>query len=130
MIPVADGFFLNECSIFLLIVYVMTITMKAWFRVLAAAFKSPAPAQAIAGVSVLILVLYTGYVIPQPYMIGALRWITYIDVRQPPSGLAGPARSNRFDISASQIWVRGADSQRVPHRERCLLSTRPSGTRL
>ncbi|KAI0930785.1 hypothetical protein AcV7_004877 [Taiwanofungus camphoratus] len=64
---------------FLLIVYVMTITMKAWFRVLAAAFKSPAPAQAIAGVSVLILVLYTGYVIPQPYMIGALRWITYID---------------------------------------------------
>lgn len=62
-------------SIFLLFVYSMTLTMKAWFRALAAAFKSAAPAQAIAGVSVLILVLYTGYTIPQPYMIGALRWL-------------------------------------------------------
>lgn len=59
----------------------MTITMKAWFRTLAAAFKSAAPATTIAGLSTLILVLYTGYSIPQPYMIGALRWITYINVR-------------------------------------------------
>ncbi|OBZ76087.1 Brefeldin A resistance protein [Grifola frondosa] len=48
-------------------------------RGLAAAFKSPAPAQAIAGLSTLILVLYTGYTLPQPYMIGALRWITYLN---------------------------------------------------
>lgn len=59
----------------------MTITMKAWFRALAAAFKDPAPAQTVAGVSILLLVLYTGYTIPQPSMIGALRWITYINVR-------------------------------------------------
>lgn len=58
----------------------MTITMKAWFRLMAASFNSAAPAQAIAGVSVLILTLYTGYNIPQPDMIGALRWITYINV--------------------------------------------------
>ncbi|KAI0649902.1 pleiotropic drug resistance ABC transporter [Trametes meyenii] len=64
---------------FLLFVFIMTITMKAWFRALAAAFKSAAPAQAIAGLSTLILVLYTGYSIPQPYMIGALRWITWIN---------------------------------------------------
>ena len=54
--------------------------MKAWFRALAAAFKSPAPATAVAGLSTLILVLYTGYSLPMPYMIGALKWITYINV--------------------------------------------------
>ena len=60
----------------------MTITMKAWFRALAAAFGSPAPAQTVAGLAMLLLVLYTGYSIPQPTMIGALRWITYINVSE------------------------------------------------
>ncbi|OSX63435.1 hypothetical protein POSPLADRAFT_1074039 [Postia placenta MAD-698-R-SB12] len=69
----------GQFFIFLLFVYSMTLTMKAWFRGLAAAFQNAAPAQAVAGVSVLILTLYTGYNIPQPYMIGALRWITYIN---------------------------------------------------
>ncbi|KZT65216.1 hypothetical protein DAEQUDRAFT_716908 [Daedalea quercina L-15889] len=64
---------------FLLFVFTMTITMKAWFRSLAALFKSAAPAQAVAGISVLILTLYTGYTIPQPSMIGALRWLTYLN---------------------------------------------------
>ncbi|KAH9927376.1 pleiotropic drug resistance ABC transporter [Amylocystis lapponica] len=64
---------------FLLFVYTMTITMKGFFRMVAAAFNDPAPAQTIAGIAVLILVLYTGYSLPQPYMIGALRWITYIN---------------------------------------------------
>ncbi|KAI9065216.1 pleiotropic drug resistance ABC transporter [Trametes sanguinea] len=65
--------------IFLLFVFIMTITMKAWFRSLAAAFMSAAPAQAIAGLTTLVLVLYTGYSLPQPYMIGALKWITWIN---------------------------------------------------
>ncbi|GBE83477.1 pleiotropic drug resistance ABC transporter [Sparassis latifolia] len=64
---------------FLLLIFSMTITMKAWFRGVAAAFNDPAPAQTIAGLSTLLMVLYTGYAIPQPYMIGALRWITYIN---------------------------------------------------
>src|SRR6266481_115292 len=68
-------------SIFFIFLFVMALTMKAWFRALAAAFKSEATAQAVAGMSVLVLVLYTGYAIPQPSMIGALRWITYINVR-------------------------------------------------
>ena len=59
----------------------MTITMKAWFRALSAAFRSAAPAQAFGGMSILVLTIYTGYTIPQPSMIGALRWITYINVR-------------------------------------------------
>ncbi|KAF7798180.1 hypothetical protein EIP86_009397 [Pleurotus ostreatoroseus] len=57
----------------------MTITMKAWFRALSAAFRSAAPAQAFGGMSILVLTIYTGYTIPQPSMIGALRWITYIN---------------------------------------------------
>jgi hypothetical protein len=40
--------------------------MKAFFRAIAAAFKTPAPAQSVAGLMVLILILYTGYSIPKP----------------------------------------------------------------
>lgn len=58
----------------------MALAMKAFFRGLAAAFKKAAPAQAIAGVLLLALSLYTGYQIPKPSMIGALRWISYINV--------------------------------------------------
>lgn len=59
----------------------MCLTMKAWFRALAASFKSEASTQAMAGLSLLVVILYTGYAIPKPYMIGALRWIMYINVR-------------------------------------------------
>ena len=55
--------------------------MKAYFRAIAAWFSDPTPAQSVAGVSLLVLTLYTGYNIPEPYMIGALRWITYINAR-------------------------------------------------
>ena len=54
--------------------------MKAWFRAVAAAFGDPAPAQTVAGLMLISLVLYTGYAIPKPSMIGALRWITYVNV--------------------------------------------------
>jgi ATP-binding cassette subfamily G (WHITE) protein 2 (SNQ2) len=54
--------------------------MKAWFRAVAAAFGDPAPAQTVAGLMLLTLVLYTGYTIPKPSMIGALRWISWTNV--------------------------------------------------
>lgn len=57
----------------------MSLTMKAWFRAVAAGFGAPAPAQTVAGILLLALVLYTGYAIPKPSMIGALRWISYIN---------------------------------------------------
>ena len=59
--------------------------MKAYFRALAAWFTDPTPAQSAAGVTLLALTLYTGYNIPEPYMIGALRWLTYINVCISPS---------------------------------------------
>lgn len=60
--------------IFLLFTFSVTLTMKAFFRGLAASFTQEAGAQAVAGLGVLVLVIYTGFTIPTPSMIGALRW--------------------------------------------------------
>ena len=68
-------------SVFFLFIFTVTMAMKSFFRGLAAAFTTGAPAQAIAGIMLLALSLYTGYNIPIPSMIGALRWISYINVR-------------------------------------------------
>ena len=46
----------------------MTLIMKAFFRALAASFSRESTAQAVAGVGILGLVLYTGYTIPKPSM--------------------------------------------------------------
>src|ERR1700761_2225502 len=67
-------------STFFLFIFTMAVVMKAWFRCVAAAFGDPAPAQTVAGIMLLLLVLYTGYTIPKPSMIGALKWISYINV--------------------------------------------------
>ncbi|KDQ56528.1 hypothetical protein JAAARDRAFT_47935 [Jaapia argillacea MUCL 33604] len=66
-------------NVYLQVIFIMSQVLKSWFRLLAAAFSDPAPSQAFGGVVMLGLVLYTGYNIPKPYMIGALKWITYID---------------------------------------------------
>jgi ATP-binding cassette subfamily G (WHITE) protein 2 (SNQ2) len=67
-------------SIFFLVVFTMTIAMKAFFRLIAAAFKQESSATSAAGIGVLIFSLYTGYTIPRPSIPGALRWITYLNV--------------------------------------------------
>ncbi|KAJ7815522.1 pleiotropic drug resistance ABC transporter [Mycena olivaceomarginata] len=56
----------SQFFIFYLFLFTMSLTMKAFFRAIAAAFKNPAPAQSLAGLMVLVLVLYTGYSIPKP----------------------------------------------------------------
>ncbi len=70
-------------STFFLFIFTMALVMKAWFRSVAAALGDPAPAQTFAGIMLLILVLYTGYMVPKPSMIGALKWISYINVSDP-----------------------------------------------
>lgn len=72
--------FYRDFSTYFLFILVVALSMKALFRSLAAAFKKAAPAQAVAGVLLLGLSLYTGYRIPKPSMIGTLRWISYINV--------------------------------------------------
>jgi len=63
----------------MLFVFTIAVAIKVWFCGLAAACKSPATAQALAGISVLVFSLYIGYPIPEPTMIGALRWLAYIN---------------------------------------------------
>ncbi|KAM6501505.1 pleiotropic drug resistance ABC transporter [Amanita muscaria] len=69
----------GQFFIFLLFVVTVSVSMRAFFRTVAAIFKSEPPAQAVAGVLILALSLYTGYQIPRPTMIGALRWISTIN---------------------------------------------------
>ncbi|KAF8069197.1 pleiotropic drug resistance ABC transporter [Lyophyllum atratum] len=72
----------SQFFIFYLFLFSMSVVMKAWFRSIAAAFKSEATAQAFSGIMLLAMVIYTGYTIPRPSMIGALRWISYINPLQ------------------------------------------------
>ena len=67
-------------SVFFFTTFVAALVMKAYFRAVAAWFSDPAPAQAVAGITLLAFSMYTGYNVPEPYMTGALRWITHIDV--------------------------------------------------
>lgn len=95
----------SQFFIFFLFLFSMAVTMKAFFRSIAAAFKSPATAQAFAGIVLLVLVIYTGYTIPQPSMIGALRWLTYIN----------PLRYGFEGIISSEFHtLRGVCSALVP----------------
>ena len=75
--------------------------MKAFFRTLAAAFTRQSSAQSLAGVMILALVLYTGYTIPQPSMIGALHWISYINVR--PTHRSGAPGCWRFILFSQPL---------------------------
>ena len=72
----------GQFFIFLLFGYTLSVTMKAFFRAIAAGFKSESGATGVAGICILILAIYTGYTIPKPSTIGALRWLTYLNVRR------------------------------------------------
>ncbi|KAK0203605.1 pleiotropic drug resistance ABC transporter [Desarmillaria ectypa] len=69
----------GQFFVFLLFLFTMAVTMKAWFRAVAAAFKAESEAQTLAGIMLLALMVYTGFTIPKPSMIGALKWISYIN---------------------------------------------------
>ncbi|KAF2463577.1 uncharacterized protein BDR25DRAFT_383392 [Lindgomyces ingoldianus] len=64
---------------FVVFVYLTTLTMTAWFRLVAALTKTVETALAVAGLSVLPLAMYAGYVIPRPSMHPWFKWISYIN---------------------------------------------------
>lgn len=53
--------------------------MSQMFRTIAAASKNVAQALAVAGVTVLAIVIYTGFTIPRPKMHPWFKWISYIN---------------------------------------------------
>lgn len=68
------------CSTFLLFMSTVTLVMKACFRSIAAFSTAEPTALSAAAVTLEILVLYTGFAIPIPSIVGALRWISYLNV--------------------------------------------------
>ncbi len=68
----ADQFF-----VFFGITALVTLTMVAFFRMLAAMTKSESLATMLGGLAVIDLALYAGYVIPRPSMVVWWKWLSY-----------------------------------------------------
>ncbi|KAF8235559.1 hypothetical protein L208DRAFT_1457957 [Tricholoma matsutake] len=69
----------GQFFIFLLFLNITSFTMQTFFRAIAAAFKSDATAQSVAGIVLLATIIYMGFEIPKKSMIGALHWISFLD---------------------------------------------------
>ncbi|KAH6613067.1 ABC-2 type transporter-domain-containing protein [Boeremia exigua] len=65
--------------IFVVFTFLTTVTMTAWFRVVAAFARTMDSALAMAGLSMLPLAMYGGYVIPRPSMHPWFKWISYVN---------------------------------------------------
>lgn len=68
----------SQFFIYFLIVFIITFIMSAVFRTLAAVTKTISQAMSLAGVMVLALVIYTGFVLPVPYMHPWFNWLHYL----------------------------------------------------
>ncbi|KAL0563795.1 ATP-binding cassette transporter snq2, partial [Marasmius crinis-equi] len=69
----------GQFLVFLIIIVSVALAMKGWFRAVSAAFITEAPAQSLAGVSVIAFALYAGYMLPKESMVRGLHWITYVN---------------------------------------------------
>ncbi|EGX97037.1 ABC multidrug transporter, putative [Cordyceps militaris CM01] len=69
----------GQFFLFFLITFIITFVMSAVFRTLAASTKTVSQAMGLSGVMVLILVIYTGFVIPQPAMHPWFAWLRWIN---------------------------------------------------
>ncbi|KAF7554878.1 hypothetical protein G7Z17_g2591 [Cylindrodendrum hubeiense] len=69
----------GQFFIFFLVTYISTFVMSAIFRTLAAVTTTVSKAMTLAGVMVLALVIYTGFVIPVPQMHDWFAWIRWIN---------------------------------------------------
>lgn len=68
----------SQFFIYFLITLITTFVMSAVFRTMAAITKTVAQAMSLAGVLVLALMVYTGFVLPVPYMHPWFEWIHYL----------------------------------------------------
>ena len=94
----------------------LTLTMKAFYSALAAAFNRERSAQATTGLATLLLVLYTGYAMPKPSMVAGLRWLTWISVSDTFTLKVDMLPDIRSLLrAASPLWFRSDSFKRVPH---------------
>ncbi|KAG1745100.1 ABC-2 type transporter-domain-containing protein [Suillus paluster] len=68
-----------QFSTFYLFIFLMSQTMKSFFRAVAASFKTRASALAASGIFVLLMLLYSGYTVPWPTAPTGLRWIMWLN---------------------------------------------------
>ena len=64
---------------FFLFCYIIAMVMSAVFRTIGASTKGIPQAFVVVGVVLPLLVIYTGFVIPKPYMHVWFKWLTYIN---------------------------------------------------
>ncbi|KAH7106585.1 pleiotropic drug resistance ABC transporter [Auriculariales sp. MPI-PUGE-AT-0066] len=96
----AAQFFIN-----LLIVFCTTFCMKLFYRAVSAAFKAEPLAQALSGIAVQIMLMYTGYTVPSPTLVSGLRWVLWVN----------PMRYGFEAIMANEFRTLEADcSQLIP----------------
>lgn len=69
----------SQFFIYFLITFIIMFVMSAVFRTMAAITKSAAQAMGLAGVLILALIVYTGYVLPVPSMHPWFEWIHYLN---------------------------------------------------
>ena len=59
--------------------FLVTLTMSMFFRTVAATSRTHSQAMAPAALLILAIVIFTGFVVPTPYMLGWCRWINWLD---------------------------------------------------
>ncbi|KAJ5115109.1 hypothetical protein NUU61_000868 [Penicillium alfredii] len=69
----------SQFFIYLLITFIITFVMSAVFRTMAAITKTVSQAMSLAGVLILVLVVYTGFVLPVPSMHPWFEWLHYLN---------------------------------------------------
>ena len=69
----------SQFFIYFLINFIIMFVMSAVFRTMAAITKTVSQAMTLAGILILALVIYTGFVVPVPYMVPWFGWIRYIN---------------------------------------------------
>ncbi|KAL2797413.1 ATP-binding cassette transporter [Aspergillus keveii] len=69
----------SQFFIYFLISFIIMFVMSAVFRTMAALTKTVSQAMGLAGVLILALIVYTGYVLPKPSMHPWFEWIHYIN---------------------------------------------------
>jgi ABC-type multidrug transport system permease subunit/ABC-type branched-subunit amino acid transport system ATPase component len=69
----------SQFFIYFLINFIIMFVMSAVFRTMAAITKTVSQAMTLAGILILALVIYTGFVVPVPYMHPWFGWIHYLN---------------------------------------------------
>lgn len=69
----------SQFFIYFLINFVAMFVMSAVFRTMAAITKTVSQAMTLAGIMILILIIYTGFVVPVPYMHPWFGWLHYLN---------------------------------------------------